>query len=598
MKASILDFLSKEPYQSAIVTGFAALGSAAIFNIASQFVLGSASAPGASGFLLAGAVSVVAGTIAGLRAASKSRNALSDLQLAEKLANGDFSAFRRDVDKVSSPLAVSLNAIAERQLQTDTAHARLTNDASMRQDQLFSALDSVADEVTVYDKQGLLVAANKAFSRRCNSIGAVVAPGMLQLEVLNALAKSPGADLPMNERDSWLKLQGELRENCLQLAKPVRFTRFDGTQATMSVEKTSDGNHIEIIRDVAAETELEARAVRAENEAAASDRIKAVTLSRLSHTIRTPMTGVLTAAELMAKSDLDDLQRSRLDIIRRSASTLLGVVQDMFDLAEDAKESAKAKEKSVEIPARRAILFAPEQGQMDGVRALLVAQGYEVALAETAHLAAEAAAQLSVSSRPVAMIVAPDDANARDVLIELSLHAKEPHPPVKLPGDILAGTTLMATNQDVPESTAAEIPTPDAPTLSNGNADILVVEDDDVNQIVYSQVLSGMGHSFAIAGTGSQALELVAAHCPALILMDVSMPGMNGIEATKRIREMTANHTRQPLIIGMTNHYLGGDKGKCLAAGMNEYALKPEAASMLKSSIEHWLTMEPLKKVG
>ncbi len=590
MTAPVLERLAKEQIQSGIITGFAALGAAAVMNIASNYILGSASAPGTAGFLLAGAVSVVAGTVAGYRASVKSRRYGSDLEMAEKLASGDFSSCIGHGDVELSPMAFAMTAIAERQLQIDTSQARIINDSSLRQEQLFSALDCLPNEVSVYDRQGLLVATNKAFSRRCNLIGAVVAPGMLQSEVLNALAKSTGAGLPMNERESWLKIQSELRADCLQTGLPVRFHRFDGSIATLFVEKTSEGNHVEIITNIAHEAELEERAARAEREASAADRIKSVTLSRLSHTIRTPMTGVLTASELMMKSDLDPVQRSRLDIIRRSASTLLGVVQDMFDLAADAKESANAKAPPQENLARRAILLFPAEVGMQAIRDRLTAEGYEVAIAESARLAAEAAAHMSASSRPVDLIVVADLDHADQINAALIERATAPYPEVKLASDILSG------------GLPAEPAQTEASEVFDANPDveveILVVEDDDVNQIVFSQALQNSGYGFKIASNGQQALEIVDAHCPKLILMDVSMPGMNGIEATRRIREMTANMVVPPVIIGMTNHFLAGDKGKCLAAGMNDYTLKPEAASILQNSIQSWMGMEPMKQAS
>lgn len=597
MIVPVFERIAKEPIQSGIITGFAALGSAAIINISSQYLLGSASAPGTSGFLLAGAVSVVAGTIAAYRASIKCRISAADLELAEKLALGDYSSCVRQGDAELSPMAFALTTIAERQLQIDTAQARLTNDASLRQDQLFSALDCVPDEVSVYDRQGLLVATNKAFSRRCNLIGAVVAPGMLHTEVLNALAKSGGAALPMNERESWFKMQAELRQDSLQMAKPVKFTRFDGTPATLFVEKTAEGNQIEIIRDISHEVEMEERASRAEREASAADRIKAVTLSRLSHTIRTPMTGVLSAAELMMKSDLDPVQRNRLDIIRRSASTLLGVVQDMFDLAAEAQESAKTKDQSKEDKPRRVILYAPEDGSMDAVRDQLIAEGYEVAFAESARLAAEASVHLSASSRPIDMIIVPDTSHIDEIVAEFASRSIKALPPVRAARDLALTITQVSVLEEV-VAALNETGGQTKPAKISTTVEILVVEDDDVNQIVFSHALNASGHRYVIAGNGQEALEIVANHCPKLILMDVSMPGMNGIEATRRIRDMTSGMEVPPVIIGMTNHFLAGDKGKCLAAGMNDYTMKPEAASILENSIETWLSMPAMKKAS
>ncbi len=86
------------------------------------------------------------------------------------------------MEQVQSPMAKLLAAVAERQLNTDTANARLVSDSSVREDQLFAALDCIKDEIAVYDRNGLLVATNRAFSRRCNEMGALVEPACCSLK--------------------------------------------------------------------------------------------------------------------------------------------------------------------------------------------------------------------------------------------------------------------------------------------------------------------------------------------------------------------------------------------------------------------------------
>jgi CheY-like chemotaxis protein/signal transduction histidine kinase len=598
MLAPLIKRLTTEPYQSGIIAGSAALGAAAVINIASHYLLGSASAPGVSGFLLAAAVSAVAGTVSVLRAKKRFVTAEKEFELASRLAAGDFSACMRGGEQVQSPMAALLAAVAERQLNTDTANARLVSDASLREEQLFSALDCVDDEIAVYDRNGLLVATNRAFSRRCNEIGALVEPGMLQSEVLEALARSQGTKLAMNERESWFKRQAEMRSDSLASGAPVKFIRFGGDNGTLQVHKTVDGNTVEIVRNNSRDIELEERALRAEREAAAADRIKAVTLSRLSHTIRTPMTGVLTAAELMLDSDMDALQRSRLDIIRRSAGTLLGVVQDMFDLAEQSYNSTRGHD-AVKAP-RRAILFASDGHEVAQAKSGLTDEGFEVAIAESAVLVAEAVWQLASTDRPVEMIVVSSEERGAEIVRALSGRSIANQPAIKVRPIAQVGqenfVDVAAVAADI-ETNANEMPL-QRPRLSSGDCDILVVEDDDVNQIAFSQALSITSHRFSVVGSGAEAVAMAKSSRPKLVLMDVSMPDMNGIEATRRIREQAGNEASQPTIIGMTNHFLSGDRNKCLAAGMDEYVLKPSTAEAVTGHLDGWLNIPHVRKAG
>ena len=116
----------------------------------------------------------------------------------------------------------------------------------------------------------------------------------------------------------------------------------------------------------------------------------------------------------------------------------------------------------------------------------------------------------------------------------------------------------------------------------------MIVEDNDVNQIVYDQILSNCGHQYLIVSSGEEGVNTALRERPRLILMDISMPGLNGLEATRRLRSQWSGG-RRPVIVGMTAHLLSGDREKCLAAGMDDYSLKPTAPGPLRAQIAAWL---------
>jgi two-component system, sensor histidine kinase and response regulator len=115
---------------------------------------------------------------------------------------------------------------------------------------------------------------------------------------------------------------------------------------------------------------------------------------------------------------------------------------------------------------------------------------------------------------------------------------------------------------------------------------ILLVEDNVVNQRVALGLLNRRGHDVVIAGNGREALDIHDRERFDVVLMDLQMPVMGGIEATREIREReaaTGDHVR---IVAMTAHAMTGDRDRCLAAGMDEYMSKPINPKVLFSLIE------------
>lgn len=132
------------------------------------------------------------------------------------------------------------------------------------------------------------------------------------------------------------------------------------------------------------------------------------------------------------------------------------------------------------------------------------------------------------------------------------------------------------------------------PDFSEQKIRILLVEDNLTNQQVALGMLEKMGLQADTAENGEDALLSIKAHAYDLILMDMQMPRMDGLRATREIRRIEAAESKKTVpIIAMTANAMQGDREKCLQAGMNDYISKPVNPETLAKTIKRWLSLQP-----
>jgi CheY-like chemotaxis protein len=138
------------------------------------------------------------------------------------------------------------------------------------------------------------------------------------------------------------------------------------------------------------------------------------------------------------------------------------------------------------------------------------------------------------------------------------------------------------------QATGGAAPAPTTrPSLCGGESKlrVLLAEDNVVNQKLALRLLEKQGHSAVVVGTGRAALEALDEQEFDVVLMDVQMPDMDGLEATAAIREREKGNGKHMPIIAMTAHAMTGDQERCLAAGMDGYVSKPISGQALAAEI-------------
>ena len=162
----------------------------------------------------------------------------------------------------------------------------------------------------------------------------------------------------------------------------------------------------------------------------------------------------------------------------------------------------------------------------------------------------------------------------------MSVLARRPHPEI-------GGCSTLVTRHSLWESRPEHVPS------VNQQLTILLAEDNAVNQKFALRMLERRGHKVRVAGNGLEALAALDKEQFDVVLMDVQMPDMDGLEATAVIRQKEKAQGSHIPIVAMTAHSMKGDRDRCLEAGMDGYISKPINAQKLLEALDHIFSIVP-----
>jgi signal transduction histidine kinase/CheY-like chemotaxis protein/HPt (histidine-containing phosphotransfer) domain-containing protein len=406
--------------------------------------------------------------------------------------------------------------------------------------------------------------------------------------------------------------------------------------------------------DISHRDEAARELLLAKNQAEAASRAKSEFLANMSHEIRTPMNGILGMIELLQHGQLSDQEKHYLNLMRTSAGSLLQIIGDILDLSkiEAGKMVLEEEPFNLHSALEAALTVVAMPAQQKGLRFVCDVDSHLPANIKGDSLRLNQIlfnlvgnAVKFTDSGEIRLGIAIEEQTTDQVCLHFSVSDTGAGIPeeklqsifeaftqadnsatrrfggtglglticrelVRLMGGRIWVESRVGTGSTFHFTTRFKVAEP--VSLPEARAEtrlfarpaaralkILVAEDNAINEVLIKELLTELGHNMTIAKNGKEAVAAFQRELWDLILMDVQMPQMDGLQATAVIRqtEQMRGKTSPTPIIALTAHAMAGDRERCLGAGMNDYLTKPIHIPDLVRAIDRFAPTAPAPAV-
>lgn len=504
-------------------------------------------------------------------------------------------------------------------------------------------LSTSLDAVVVSDRAGRIIEYNGAAERifgysQAEAIGA----DMADLIIPDHFRDAHREGMARFRRDGSLRFMGK---GIVRLDAKRRDGSIFPVDVSLAKAQSPGGEiFVAFLRDISDRVRSEAALKRARDRAIAGEKQKAELLAVMSHEMRTPLNGMLGTLELVDDIALDEQHRRYLRIIRESGRVLLRHVNEVldisrldagkmslrktgFDLIALLEEIVDNQRQSASAQGNSLILVPPNpelhhvHGDPDRVRQILLnLVSNAIKFTRNGRISIEAdcsngleAVELRVTDTGIGIAEADLDRIFEDFVTIDSTYRRNTSGTGLGLGISRRLATVLDGELDVesepgdgsvfwlrlplapPERADADLLLPETPPVQPAPAPpactILLVEDNEINRIVARDLLEHDGHRVETAANGELALELAETRPYDVVLLDISMPGLDGIGVARALRAGNGLNAKTP-IIATTAHALPQEREAFLAAGMQAALIKPLTLDAVRRTLTQAMSME------